>query len=308
MKLKLLLLSFLFLFSAASFAQTDTESTQEILRQAGAGTASSDMSNSVVFFPPGLNFLPLRANNQEAKLGILYYPNSTNLKLDIGNTMDLIRFNLQDNKYITLGIEFMAYAYSVSFSQMRLQIGTLDGFFGGNAVYTNDLPGNRFSTRLRYIHNSAHLVDGFYSDDDDNWLNNKEPIPFTRDFAEVIFADEFPFHGAYLRPYIGGSYSVRVRPSVLKRTSFCTGIEAHTGSDVEPALVHHHFFFAYHFLLAGLPVYQASHQVQIGVKFGNWQSKGVNFFLSYFNGNNMFNEFYYERIDRFGVGFSVDFP
>src|ERR1035437_10019412 len=138
MKLKLLLFSFMFLFSAASFAQTDTEYTQGTLRQAGAGSASSDMSNSVVFFPPGLNFLPLRANNQEAKMGILYYPNTTNLKLDIGNTMDLIRFNLQDNKYITVGIEFMAYAYSVSFSQMRLQIGALDGFFGGNAVYTNE--------------------------------------------------------------------------------------------------------------------------------------------------------------------------
>ena len=276
----------------------------------GASFAQSDstQSQTVVFFPPGLNFLPLRANNQEAKVGILYYPNTTNLKVDIGNTMDLLRFNLQDKKFITVGIEFMAYAYSVSFSQMRLQIGTLDGFFGGNATYTNELPGNRFSTRLRYIHNSAHLVDGFYSVDNHEWLNQKQPIPFTRDFAEVVFADEFSHSGMTFRPYIGGSYSARVRPSVIKRASFLAGAEVHTGNDLEPAFIHHHFFFAYHFLLAGLPVYQGSHQVQVGVKFGEWQSKGVNFFLSYFNGNNMFNEFYYERINRFGVGFSVDFP
>ena len=291
MILKYLLLSFSLLFSALSFGQSD-----------------SSHSQSVIFFPPGLNFLPLRANNQEAKVGILYYPNTTNLKVDIGNTMDLLRFNLQENKFITVGIEFMAYAYSVSFSQMRLQIGTLDGFFGGNATYTNEQPGNRFSTRLRYIHNSAHLVDGFYSVDNQQWLNKKQPIPFTRDFAEVIFTDEFRYSDISFRPYIGGSIATRQRPSVLKRSAFCTGLEAHTGRDSEPAFIHHHFFFAYHFLLAGLPVYQGSHQVQVGVKFGDWQSKGVNFFLSYFNGNNMFNEFYYERINRFGVGFSVDFP
>ena len=293
MNFKHILFSLLFLSSAVSFAQSES---------------SSVAPSTVIFFPPGLNFLPLRANNQEAKVGILYYPNTTNLKLDIGNTMDLLRFNLEQNKYITVGIEFMAYAYSVSFSQMRLQIGTLDGFFGGNAVYTNQLCGSRFSTRLRYLHNSAHLVDGFYSVNSGEWLNNKQPIPFTRDFAEVIFSDEFPYSGITFRPYIGGSIATRQRPSLLKRSTFCAGAEAHTGDDSEPAFIHSHFFFAYHFLLAGLPVYQGSHQVQVGVKFGRWESKGVNFFLSYFNGNNMFNEFYYERINRFGVGFSIDFP
>jgi Protein of unknown function (DUF1207) len=290
--IKSLLISFIALFTVIAYPQNFQEK-----------------ENNLILFPDGLNFLPLRANNQEAKLGILYYPNTTNLKLDIGNSIDLLKLNLQENRYITFGIEFMAYAYSTSYNLYRLQISTLDGFFGGNAVYTRELPGNRFSTRLRYIHNSAHLVDGYFDKDDDEWMNEKEPIPFTRDFAEVIFADEFPFSFLSFRPYIGGSYSARVRPSILKRGIFCTGLEAHTGSGEVPLNNPvYHFFVAYNFQLAGLPQYQGTSNFMAGVKFGEWQKKGVNFYISYFKGNNMFNEFYYERIERFGVGFSVDFP
>jgi hypothetical protein len=265
--------------------------------------------NTYVLFPDGLNFLPLRASNTEAKLGILYYPNSTNLKLDIGNSIDLLKINLQKKEYITFGIEFMAYAYSMSFNQYRLQIGTLDGFFGGNATYTRELPGNRFSTRLRYLHNSAHLVDGYFNLSTNQWMNGKSPMPFTRDFAEVIFSDELSYSDFSFRPYIGGSYAARIRPSILKKGTFCTGLEIHTGNGGESAKERfYHFFVAYNFQLAGLPQYLGTNNLQAGIKFGAWQKKGVNFFISWFKGNNMFNEFYYERIDRFGVGFSVDFP
>jgi hypothetical protein len=289
---RILLLCFISLFSIISFPQNIQEN-----------------ENNLTPFPDGLNFLPLRANNQEAKMGILYYPSSTNLKLDIGNSIDLLKINLQEKTYLTFGIEFMAYAYSTSYNFYRLQISTLDGFFGGNAVYTHELPGNRFSTRLRYIHNSAHLVDGYFDKDHNEWINNKEPIPFTRDFAEVIFSDEFSYSHLTFRPYIGGSWSPRVRPEILKRGIFCTGLEIHTGSGEVPSdNPIYHFFLAYHFQLVGLPQYQGTGNFMAGVKFGDWHKKGVNFYISYFNGNNMFNEFYYERIERFGVGFSVDFP
>jgi hypothetical protein len=267
-----------------------------------------DNENTVVLFPDGLNFLPLRASSQEAKLGVLYYPNTTNLKVDIGNSIDLLRLNLYKKQYITFGIEFMAYAYSMSFSQLRLQIGTIDGFFGGNATYTYEFPGNRFSTRFRYIHNSAHLVDGYYDLSNNRWMNGLTPMPFTRDFAEIIFTNEFSLSNYAFRPYIGGSYAARIRPSILKKATFCTGLEVHTGNGSDLKDRGYHFFIAYNFQLAGLPVYSGTNNLMAGIKFGEWQKKGLNFYISWFKGNNMFNEFYYQRIERFGVGFSVDFP
>jgi len=265
--------------------------------------------NSFDFFPEGLNFLPLRGNNQEAKLGVLYYPNTTNLKVDIGNCIDLFRYNLNDkNEFITAGIEFMAYAYSISYSQLRLQIGAVDGFFGGNAVYTKKFEENFIKIRFRYIHNSAHLVDGFYDLNNKSWMNNKEPIPFTRDFAELLFSYESFNSLLNLRPYIGGSFAARIRPEILKRGTFFTGLEIHTDTkDKLFSTLPYKFFMAYHFQLAGLPAYQGSNHILAGIKFGEWQKKGINFYLSYFRGNNMFNEFFDQKIERFGIGFNVDF-
>lgn len=264
--------------------------------------------NTVDFLPSGLNFLPLRANNQEAKLGVLYYPNSTNLKVDIGNAIDLLKINFDPKEYLTFGVEFMAYAYSMSYSQMRLQIGAIDGFFGGNAVFNKSIKENNLKIRFRYIHNSAHLVDGYFSTSTNSWMNNTSPIPFTRDFGELLFTYENNSNDLHIRPYIGGSYAVRIRPSILKRSTFITGLETYSeASNKILSRLPYCFFGAIHFQLAGLPQYQGSTQIQAGIKFGNWNAKGVNFFLSYFKGNNMFNEFFREKIERFGVGFSVDF-
>lgn len=283
-----LLCSF-FLFSVILFPQTDTQ--------------------KVVFLPGGLSFLPLRGNNQEAKLGILYYPNTTNLKVDIGNSIDLLKINLDDNKEaLTFGIEFMAYAYSISYNQLRLQIATLDGFFGGNAVYSKKLNADFIKVRVRYIHNSAHLVDGYFNIHDKVWMNNSTPIPFTRDFAELLFSYELNKGTLNYRPYLGATYAARIRPVILKRASFFSGMEIHTKADSKIfSTLPYNLFVAYHFQLAGLPKFQGSNHLLGGIKFGQWQNKGVSFYLSYFKGNNMFNEFFDERIERFGIGFNVDF-
>jgi hypothetical protein len=213
----------------------------------------------------------LRANNQEAKLGLLYYPNSSNLKVDIGNSIDLLKINLQHKEYLTVGIEFMAYAYSMSFSQYRLQIGTLDGFFGGNATYARIMKDSRFLTRFRYLHNSAHLVDGYFDLQNDVWMNGKIPMPFTGDFAEAIFSDEFSVSDYAFRPCVGGSYAARIRPDVLKRATFCSGLEIYTGSGIESGKdFNYHFFLAYYFQLAGLPQYLGSSNFQAGIKIGQW--------------------------------------
>ena len=134
-------------------------------------------------------------------------------------------------------------------------------------------------------------------------------MPFTRDFAEVIFSDEFPLSDYAFRPYIGGSYAARIRPSILKRGTFCTGLEIHTGTGKSQSERSYLSFLPrLSFPARRSSPYLGSSNFMAGVKFGEWQKKGVNFYISYFKGNNMFNEFYYERIDRFGVGFSVDFP
>ena len=113
--------------------------------------------NSISLFPSGSHFRPLLSNTQEAHFGVLYFSESANLKVDIGNSVDVINFSFPKDKLrLTIGIDFFAYAYSTSFKGNRLQIDALDGFFGGNAILSKNYDSGRFVTRFRIIHNSAH--------------------------------------------------------------------------------------------------------------------------------------------------------
>ncbi|MBA4250999.1 MAG: hypothetical protein C0425_05520 [Chlorobiaceae bacterium] len=268
--------------------------------------------NKFEFLPDGINFLPLRANMQEAKLGILYYPGNANLKVDIGNSMDLFAIHFPDDKSkLTFGVEFMAYASVIGYQQLRLQIDAIDGFFGGSAAYSKLMNDNLFQIRFRIIHNSAHLVDGNWwaTEHPRTWRKPGGPIPFTRDFGELIFANNQEFLNSNFRYYLGGAYAVLVRPKEIKRFSALTGLEIHS-EKLLPKLLSKptNIFFAYHLNVAGYPKYTGTNQIQLGIKFGEWQTKGVAFYTSYFSGNNMISEYYNERVNQFGIGFRVDFP
>jgi hypothetical protein len=263
------------------------------------------------FLPDGLNFLPLRANKQEAKIGVLLYPENANLKVDIGNTMDLLGFKFNENERLTFGIEFMAYASVIGYEQLRLQIDAIDGFFGGNAIYKIKKKNGALAFRFRFIHNSAHLVDGNWWIDKypRNWTKPGGPIPYTRDFAELITAHSFKLKEYDVRYYGGFAYSFRIRPSELKRPSTSLGFEIHNDKIIDklfdkPVIL----FIADHFTLEGVPKYSGSNHIQAGIKFGTQESKGILFYFSYYSGNDMFSEYYSRKVRQFGIGFTVDFP
>ena len=44
-----------------------------------------------------------------------------------------------------------------------------------------------------------------------------------------------------------------------------------------------------------------------GLKFGDWDGKGLVFYMSYYIGANPFSEYYSNRIEKFGIGFFVDY-
>lgn len=263
------------------------------------------------WLPDGLNFFPLRANAQEAKLGVLYYTATSNLKVDMGNSIDLLGFHQPFDApgFISGGVEFMAYAYSTSYKGYRLQIDAIDGFFGGNVTYR--IPDGKDSQfwRFRYIHNSAHLVDGAFDTGTLWWKDNRLPIPYTRDFAELLYALVKDYQPSSVRYYGGASYSVLRRPDELKRASFIAGAEYHH-PELFGTFMNHpvNFFLILNSNITGLPKYTVSTHAQAGVKFGEWTKKGVLLYLSYFSGNDVFSEYYSRRVNRFGIGFAVDFP
>jgi len=291
--MKRLIILFLFLsISACSYSQND-----------------SSKALKFYFLPRSLTFDPLYANNLEARMGILYYTATSNLKVDIGNAVDLFNFNWPGSKTnLTLGIEFMAYAYSTSYAGYRLQIDALDGFFGGHLSFSKKFKTNTLLARLRIIHNSAHFVDGHYDTRTGTWEDGRGPIPYTEDFGELTVEHEIPV-GIFLIQYYGGaSYSTLVRPLELKKYKALLGAQF-SFKDLFGKVFDHseNIFIAHHFLLSGNPVYAGSNQTVLGIKFGSWFEKGIVFYLSYYNGRDVFSSYYNRRVSRFGVGFNVDF-
>ncbi|MCF6268810.1 MAG: hypothetical protein L3J41_03785 [Melioribacteraceae bacterium] len=285
-KFPIILLSFLFLFSQISFAQ----------------------KNKYELFPDGQNFMPLKASHQEARLGILYYPENGFLKVDIGNSSDLFAINFSDNDKLTLAIDFMAYALSINYAGRRLQISVLDGFFGGHAAYRLSFENRNILMRFRIIHNSAHFVDGLWDTGANDWIGEDKPIPFTQDFGEITVADEHILNFGVLKYYGSAAYAALVRPAELQKWFFNAGIEISSdkifGSVLQKPV---NLFFASHNVFAGKPEYKLSTNNILGVKFGEWYGKGLVLYLSYYYGNHKFNEYYFKRVSQFGIGFNVDF-
>jgi len=270
---------------------------------------SNDQTFNYEFLPEGLHFQPLKAHIKEPRMGVLYNPSNGQLKLDIGNSVDLLKFQISDNEKLTFGIEFNAYAHSINYQEKRLQIDAIDGFFGGNAVFSSANESSGFLTRFRIIHNSAHFVDGHYDKETNSWKEDLEPIPFTRDFGELLFAYQLNFEKSSLKLYSGPVYATLVRPMEIKKWSLDAGIEYYI-TNLIGRLFHkdENLFIAHHFELFGAPVYQGNNNFVIGMKLGKWEAKGVTVYLNYYNGKNLFNEYYKMRVKKFGMGFSIDFP
>lgn len=267
--------------------------------------SSEPSGTSFIFLPHGLHFAPLKANIQEPRIGVFKFFDAGQMKVDIGNSIDLFGLQNADCK-LTAGIDFMAYAFTTGAQGLRLQIDAVDGFFGGNLSFSHGAEPDQLQARLRILHHSAHLVDGHYNLQTKSWIDNREPIPSTRDFGELIAAHNISASFGTLRYYGGISYATLARPTDVQRFSYLTGAEFSyaVGSFAEHPL---NLYIAYNLSMTGTPEYAASHQVQVGCKFGTWREKGPTLYLAYYNGRHMFAEYFDERMTTIGAGFTVDF-
>ena len=273
-----------------------------------AVTSSAQDVYKFNLFPDGLLFNPLQGNMKEARFGLIYFPDNANLKIDIGYTSDLLEFIINEQLPVRAGIDFYAYGLATSYEGLRLQIDMLDGFFGGNVSARYLLDNSELKGRLRIIHNSAHLVDGSFLLKENMWKNDFKPIPYTRDFGELTVMYRKKDLGLDNYYYSSLAYATMVRPISIKKWTFNFGVES-----VYSGVVQNFYdkpidlFLIYHNQFSGEGAYLASHTIKGGIKFGEWNKKGLLFYLFWYNGFNYFSEFYNVRIEKFGIGFNVDF-
>lgn len=259
------------------------------------------------FLPGRTSFSPLTANYLEPRVGLRKEIASSRLKLDIGSTFDLLEYAFSNSRTetIRLGIDFFTYALTTNAEGLRLQIDAVDGIFGGHIIYQGIKPQGSLSLRLRLLHLSAHFVDGHFNNAFGGWAGGRAPIPYTRDFGELVGAYSWNTEVVTVMLYSGISYATLVRPVEIKRIGSIHGLEIHTalGSALGNPF---NIFLADNLAMAGIPRYVGTNNLEFGVKFGEWNDRGVKLFFSYYSGLEIFSQYYNVRRNQWGVGFGFD--
>lgn len=264
---------------------------------------------TVIFLPGKLITPPLTASHTEPRVGLRKEVGSSRMKVDIGASVEMLEFrpHVDSTQRLRIGIDFFTYALSTSSEGLRLQIDAVDGFFGGHVTYVNDCaPDGRAIVRLRLLHLSAHFLDGHFSTSNQTWKENRAPIPFTRDYGELLFAYEFGNQTTRYKPYAGFSYATLIRPTDIGRIELHAGIEFRVQTGIlfsEPL----NLYVSQYLTFRSLGTYIGTKTTEAGMKLGNWDSTGLKIYVSYFNGLDPFGQYYDVRRENVGIGFAFDF-
>jgi len=250
---------------------------------------------------------PLTANVQEPRTGLRKEIGSSRLKIDIGSTIDVVRFQLSPEQSLSLGIDFFVYALSTGNEGLRLQIDAADGFFGGHAGYRSTGDGLDHFLRFRFLHLSAHFLDGHFDPIAGGWKGGRSPIAFTRDFAELVGGIDFSPGDAHLSVYAGFSYGVLVRPATIDKVEYLFGGELRWSEALgllfgKPWNI----YIADHAAVIGIPNNVTSNTIEAGVKLGSWDSRGLRVYSSFAVGLDVFHQYYDVYRQSWGFGFSYD--
>jgi hypothetical protein len=259
-------------------------------------TAAQSHENGFTLYNGPLAFRPLAANTFEPRVGLIWHTNNNRLRLDIGNSIDLVRYyDGSDRRLITAGADFFTYTLLKGESDFHFPVDAVDYLFGVSMNYRDTLTPGVFSARVRLSHISAHFVDGHFDGTTGQWKDGLNPRVYSREFAELTFAFE---PTPLIRCYAGGLYLWHVDPAFLPRFGgyFGSEIQYPVFSSLQP-------FGAYQFSALG---FRPRHEISVGLKIGQWHARGTKIFLTYHTGNSIHGE-YYDRKDEYtGAGFTID--
>lgn len=255
-------------------------------------------SQEFLLFPKGMNIYPFSANTLEPKVGFMFKSNSNELRLNIGNSIDLAKYNIE-NQTISFGADFFTWTLLRQESNFHFPVDAVDYLFGVNIGYKNiqNIP---WGVRFRLSHISAHLVDGHFDKKNSKWINNQLPRVYSREFVELI-----PFYELKnLRMYAGLTYLFHTDPIVNDKFTYQIGFE---------------YFQKFYFMNEIFPFVAVdlkfdnngskitNQSYYLGIKCGKPNGKGVKLYFNHYDGMNIHGEYYDFKEKYSGFGMNIDF-
>ena len=250
-------------------------------------------------FPPDLLTEPFNANHLEPKLGFLFHTAENEIRLDIGNSMDLAAWKLDENEFVSAGADLFTYTLLRGESNFHFPVDAIDYLFGLNASYRRDFDEKQIGARLRISHISAHFVDGHYDPTNQIWRDNQKPKVYSREFVELMPY----FKTGNLRVYAGISFLFHVDPERLGKDSYEFGAEYFAKDLLNEFLTP---FISYDFKLVNYEKYRGNNSIIAGLKIGFPDGRGLSLYFNYYAGQSIHGEYFDFVKKYFAFGVNLD--
>ncbi len=125
-------------------------------------------STTWIVKPEKVSFVPFQASLTEPRLGLSKAITTSTMKVDLGNSIDLARLYIRkdnaDEQLYAAGIDFFTFVRVTGWEGLRLQVDAADGYFGGHLTRTIPTSHNELQLRIRFLHLSAHFIDGHFDE------------------------------------------------------------------------------------------------------------------------------------------------
>lgn len=245
-------------------------------------------------------FNPPIAAQIEARIGTYYLIDDDKMRLDIGNSFDLMKLYENDNIQINTGADLMTFTRLRSVGKFKFPVETTDYYFGLNSTFVQKTDSDKFfSGRIRIAHISSHLIDGLAKDG----IFTQMPYVYSREFVDLIGAYNMHLKDRVkLKFYAGANFIFSTIPDEVNK------IEPQIGVDIKHKIFNPNLEFVIaldHRLLGQNNVYRGSNSIQTGLNYTT--SENTSMFIGYyfFSGHSIHGMFYSENDQYHGLGIQL---
>ncbi len=261
--------------------------------------ASNLFAQKFELFPDNLTIQPFTANILEPKLGFLIQFSKNELRLDIGNSIDLLRYYKNENETISFGADLFTYTLLRGETNFHFPVDAVDYLFGINGSYKVVNENYEYGARLRISHISAHFVDGHYDGTNSKWLDDLNPRVYSREFIELMPYYKFDS----FRVYTGLTYLFHVDPAYIGKINYQFGFDYFAKDFISESVTP---FIGYDIKLIDIDQFTANNSVSAGIKIGKINGKGLSLYFNYYSGKSIHGEYFDFNKEYSALGINLD--
>lgn len=264
-------------------------------------TSINSKKDSLYFFSSNVLYVPVEASIIEAKNGVTKFLNNDYLTLNIGVSFDLIGLKANQNTF-SFGIDFFTFSNLRSEDNFKFPVDAIDYLFGVNFNMKKKLSGkNTLTSRFRISHISSHFEDGHIYERSDTIFT---PVVYSKEFLDLQVMSNYSMSNNLLfKGMLGVDYIFHAIPDDMSKFSGQLGLEfryfftkifnVYVSNDVTLASVNSE---------ANL-----NESFETGLSFGRINSRSVNVYFDYYDGQDYKGQYYGNYLNYTGLGLRFKF-